>query len=61
MLHGAYNIQNYHEKEELKEMCDLVENHFDTCDDNEKFTMLPEPVMIRWWLVGLCACTLKNI
>jgi len=56
MLHGAYNIQNYHEQEGLKQLWSYLN------DDalNTKFKKLEEPVLTRWWLVGACACSFRD-
>ena len=51
MLHGAYNIQNWQEDDELKQLwCHLQDEVA-----NEKFKKLEEPIMMRWWLAGACA------
>ena len=55
MIHGAYNIQNYHEIEELKGLWAYVEEA-----DGMKFKVLEEPVLTRWWLVGACAVSFKE-
>ena len=57
LLHGAYNLQNWHEIEELKEIWTFVQ----TLDDDElTFKKLEEPVLTRWWLVGACAASFKE-
>ena len=55
MLHGAYNIQNWQENEELKELWTYLSD-----TSNEKFRRLEEPIMTRWWLVGAYACSFKR-
>jgi len=44
MLHGAYNIQNWQEDDELNRLWSQLQ------DDvaNEKFKKLEEPIMTRW-------------
>ena len=56
MLHGAYSIQNYHEIDELRGLCEFVQGE---CD-GMKFKKLEEPVLTRWWLVGACAVSFKK-
>ena len=57
LLHGAYNLQNWHEIEELKEIWKFVQ----TLDENAlTFKKLEEPVLTRWWLVGACAASFKE-
>jgi len=55
MLHGAYNLQNWQEDEELKQLWAYLSEAAD-----EKFKKLEEPIMTRWWLVGACACSFKE-
>ena len=55
MLHGKYNIQNWQENKELKELWTYLSDA-----SNEKFKRLEEPIMTRWWLVGACACSFKE-
>ena len=55
MLHGAYNIQNWQENEELKELWTYL-----SATSTGKFKRLEEPIMTRWWLVGACACSFKE-
>ena len=57
MLHGCYNLQNWHETDELKNIFEFVVKQEGL---SNKYVSLPEPVMTRWWLVGACACTLKD-
>ena len=57
ILHGCYNIQNWHEADELKELYVFVRKEEGL---EEKFKSLPEPVLTRWWLVGACAVLLKE-
>ena len=57
MLHGAYNLQNWHEKEELKKMYEFIRREEGL---EEKFVPLPEPIVTRWWLVGACAVQFKE-
>ena len=57
MLHGAYNIQNYHEKDELCEMWIFVQMNGDA---GLKFRTLQEPIVTRWWYFGMCACSFKK-
>ena len=57
MLHGSYNIQNWHEIEELKEIWKYIG---ETECTNLKFKKLEEPVLSRWWLVGASACSFKD-
>ena len=54
LLHGAYNIQNWNEIEELKQLWAYLQGDEVAL---EKFKRLEEPVMTRWWLVGACACS----
>ena len=56
MLHGCYNIQNYHESDELKEIWKYITKEEST---DLKFRKLEEPVLSRWWLVGVCATSFK--
>lgn len=56
MLHGAYNIQNYHEQEGLKQLWSYLNDDALTT----KFKKLEEPVLTRWWLVGACACSFRD-
>ena len=57
MLHGAYNIQNYTENDELKDIWKFVQQ---VNDEEIKFKKLEEPVLTRWWLVGQCATSFKE-
>ena len=52
LLHGAYNLQNWHEHDELKDIY-LYTRKCEGLD--EKFIKLEEPILTRWWLVGACA------
>ena len=56
LLHGAYNIQNWQETEELKELWTYVQQEEIA---HELFKKLEEPVLTRWWLVGACASSFK--
>ena len=56
MLHGAYNLQNWQEDSELKQLW----THLTADAANETFKKLEEPIMTRWWLVGACACSFKK-
>ena len=48
-MHGAYNIQHYHEVEELRELWAYL------ADTNGlNFEILEELALTRWWLVGAC-------
>ena len=55
MIHGTYNIQNYHEIEELKDLSAYVAEA-----DGMKFKVLELPVLTRWWLVGVCTVSFKE-
>jgi len=57
MPHGTYNIQNWQETEELKDLWSFVEE-----DElvKTKFKKLKEPITTRWWLVGDCAVSFKE-
>ena len=57
MLHGCYNIQNWHESNELKDIWQYVKTKEGT---DLKFKKLEEPVLSRWWLVGVCATSFKE-
>ena len=57
MLHGCYNIQNWHETDKLKEIWTYIVDKECT---NLKFRKLEEPVLSRWWLVGACATSFKE-
>ena len=58
MLHGAYNLQNWHEVDELSELWKYFAANNDDDDVlTKKFKKLEEPIMTRWWLVGACACS----
>ena len=57
MLHDAYNIQNWHKNEELKQIWKYITDEEST---NLKFRKLEEPVLTRWWLVGVCAASFKG-
>ena len=57
MLHGAYNIQNWQEDDEIKHLCSHLQDNV----TNEKFKKLENLIMTRWWLVGACACSFKEI
>ena len=48
MLHGAYNIQNYHEIEEMKDLWTFVEG---SEYDDMKLRKLEEP---KYMVVGRC-------
>ena len=52
LLHGAYNIQNWCENDELKEIY-LYTREQEGLE--MKFKKLEEPIVTRWWLVGACA------
>ena len=54
LLHGAYNIQNWCENEELKEIY-LYTREQEGLELT--FKKLEEPIVTRWWLVGACACS----
>lgn len=58
MLHGAYNLQNWSENEEMVEVWEHVEQEKDEAL-RLKFKRLEEPVLSRWWLVGACALSFK--
>ena len=52
LLNGLYNLFTYLDVEEIKEMWRV------TCEDlgvDEKFTKLTNPVVTRWWLIGVTA------
>ena len=52
LLDGAYNLQNWHEHDELKDIYLYTQK----CEGlDEKFIKLEEPILTRWWLVGACA------
>ena len=57
MLHGCYNLQHWHELDELKEIWKYVSEQ--ECA-YLKFKKLEEPVLSRWWLVGVCATSFKE-
>ena len=57
ILHGCYNIQNWHETEELKEIWTYISEKESA---HLKFRRLEEPVLSRWWLVGTCATNFKE-
>ena len=57
MLHGAYNLQNWHEKDELRKIYRFVQTRLGLA---KKFVPLPEPIVTRWWLVGACAVVFKQ-
>ena len=57
MLHGCYNLQNWHELDELKEIWTYISEK--ECAYLE-FRKLEEPVLSRWWLVGACATSFKE-
>jgi hypothetical protein len=59
MLHGAYNIQNWQEVEELKEVWSFVQDA-DGLLMRLTFKRLEEPILTRWWLVGACVCSFKE-
>ena len=56
MLHGAYNLQNWQEDGELKQLW----TYLSVDEASQKFKKLEEPIMTRWWLVGACACSFKE-
>ena len=56
MLHGAYNLQNWHETEELKDLWKYI---VEVEGENYEFQKLEEPITTRWWLVGACAASFK--
>ena len=43
MIHGAYNIQNYHEVDKLRGLWAYLAN-----TDRLKFKVLEDPVLTRW-------------
>ena len=56
MLHGAYNLQNWAEDDELNRLYKFLDD-----DVHEvKFKKLEQPIVTHWWLVGACACSLKE-
>ena len=57
MLHGCYNLQNWHEIDEMKEIWKYISEQ--ECA-YLKFKKLEEPVLSRWWLVGACASSFKE-
>ena len=57
MLHGCYNIQNWHEIEELKNIISYIA---DTECTDLKCRKLEEPVLSRWCLADACACSFKE-
>ena len=56
MLHGAYNLQNWQEDGELKQLW----TYLSVDEACQKIKKLEEPIMTRWWLVGACACSFKE-
>ena len=57
MLHGCYNIQNWHKIEELK---DIWKYTADKECTNLEFRKLEGPVLSRWWLVGACTTSFEE-
>ena len=55
MLHSAFNLQNWQEIDELRELWKFVANN-----NLLKLKKLEDPVLSRWWLVGACACSFKE-
>ena len=55
LLHGVYNLQNWCEHDELKDI--YLYTRKEEEGKEEKFVKLEEPVLTRWWLVGTCACS----
>ena len=47
LLHGAYNIQNWNEVDELREIWDFLQGEGDEVL-YEPFKRLEKPVMTRW-------------
>ena len=54
MIHGAYNIQNYHESEELSDLWTFLDANA------TKLKLLEEPVLSRWWTVSACAVQFRE-
>ncbi len=54
MLHGAYNIQNWREFDELRDIYLYVREKQGL---EKKLKPLEEPILTRWWLVGDCAAS----
>ena len=57
MLHGAYNLQNCQENDELKESWKYLAA---LEDEDILFKKLEEPIVTRWWLVGACVYSFKE-
>ena len=59
LLHGMYNVQTYLEGSELKQKWNIICHKLDI---TKKFKRLPQPVLTRWWYVGVCAaCLLEDL
>ena len=54
MLHGAWNIQNWQEDEELDGLWKIIQEGNAT---EIKFKKMEQPVLTRRWTVGACACS----
>ena len=58
LLNGLYNYFKYLDLEEMREIWEL------SCEDlekeNVKFKKLTNPVVTRWWLIGVTASELKE-
>ena len=50
LLHGMYNIHNYIPSKVYKKLWKSI--------TNLPCSILPAPILTRWWSVGLCAATL---
>ena len=57
MLHGAWNIQNWQEDEELDGLWKIIQEGNAT---EIKFKKMEQPVLTRWWTVGACACSFSE-
>eukprot|EP00957_Ditylum_brightwellii_P107755 8220736-Ditylum_brightwellii.AAC.1 len=53
----AYNIQNWQEVAELKELWKYIA---DVNNEDNTFCKLDAPVLTRWWMVGTCATLFKD-
>eukprot|EP00957_Ditylum_brightwellii_P129258 9860134-Ditylum_brightwellii.AAC.1 len=57
MLHGAYNLQNWQETEDLHELWKYIAT---VNNKDVQFQRLGEPILTRWLLVGSCTTSFKS-
>ena len=61
LLHGVYNLQKNHERNEWKSIWKIAANECGVDNIENPSKIIPQPVLTRWWTVGVAAAFLvKN-